>query len=311
VIEARAPSLRRAGAAVLGPPAALGLLAWLGLTSCEALAPRIVPVQSARVVTAESFRQTFTVENVPRAERVFRSVLGPENYAALPPDEWVPYVEKLTQGSVEAIGTGTFVVSLMPQNHAQFFFEGWGHYSVLDTVAKQILVSGEFLAIDDGAHSTRELERGYFDTRVRQTLVRHFAPHRPSFVHESVLALRVHVKRIDADLYILDYGAGHEVGIPDAAGRVEKTGCVAFDHKRDGRKLIDLRGVALLRDDYGDKLAAAGFEPERLGAELDWGELSACSPGEEAARRAASCACPRVDGEVAASRAAAKMEQQP
>jgi hypothetical protein len=271
--------------------------ACLGLARCEALAPRIVPVQSARVVQAESFRQTFTVENVLRAERVFRSVLGPENYAALPPEEWVPYVEKLIQGSVEAIGTGTFVVSLMPRDHEQFFFEGWGHYSVIDTADKQILVSGEFLAIDDGPHSTSEFQRGYFDTRVRQTLVRHFAAHRPSFVHESVLALRVHVKRIDADLYILDYGAGHEVGIPNEDGRVEKTGCVAFDHKRDGRKLIDLRGVALLRDDYGEKLSAAGFQPEAPGRELDWGELSVCPAAEGSGQKGPGCVCPRVDAE--------------
>lgn len=286
MIEARAPWLFRL------VRVACGAVAAAALAGCEWLAPRIVPVQSARVVQAESFRQNFTVENVLRAERVFLSVLGPENYAALPPEEWVPYVEKLIAGSVEAIGTGTFVVSLMPQNHEQFFFEGWGHYSVLATDDKQILVSGEFLAIDDGPHSTREFERGYFDTRVRQTLVRHFAPHRPSFVHESVLALRVHVKRIDSDLYILDYGAGHEVGIPSQGGRVEKTGCVAFDHKRDGRKLIDLRGVALLRDDYGDKLEGAGFERERPGAPLDWGTLSACGAED----RAPGCACPRVDG---------------
>lgn len=303
MIEARAPSLSRVVAALCS------VLAAAGLAGCEWLAPRIVPVQSARVVQAESFRQNFTVENVLRAERVFLSVLGPENYAALPPEEWVPYVEKLLKGSVEAIGTGTFVVSLMPQNHEQFFFEGWGHYSVMATDDKQILVSGEFLAIDDGPHSTREFERGYFDTRVRQTLVRHFAPHRPSFVHESVLALRVHVKRIDSDLYILDYGAGHEVGIPSEGGRVEKTGCVAFDHKRDGRKLIDLRGVALLRDDYGEKLEGSGFQREPPAPALDWGELSVCT----AQSRAPGCACPRVDeadSETPASKAALSKTEQ-
>ena len=272
----------------------LSCAALVCVAGCEALTPRLAPVQSARVVQAESFRQSFAVENVLRAERVFRSVVGPDNYAALTAEEWVPFVEKLMQGAMEAIGTGTFVVSLMPQNHREFFFEGWGHYSVLDRESKQILVSGEFTAIDDGPHATTEFEDGYFDTRVRQTLVRHFAPHRPSFVHESVLVLRVHVKRIDADLYILDYGAGHEVGIPDDRGHVEKTGCVVFDHKSDGRKLIDLRGIGLLRDDYGEKLSAAGFERERPGAPLSWGELGACGEAD----KGAACACPRVDGKL-------------
>jgi hypothetical protein len=270
---------------------ALGAAHLLGVSGCEALTPRIAPVQSARVVQAESFRQSFSVENVLRAERVFRSVLGPDNYAALPAEEWVPYVEKLMKGALEAIGTGTFVVSLMPRDHEQFFFEGWGHYNVLDREQNQSLVSGEFTAIDDGPHSTAEFQRGYFDTRVRQTLVRHFAPHRPSFVHESELVLRVHVKRIDTALYILDYGAGHEVGIPDETGHVEKTGCVVFDHKKDGRKLIDLRGIALLRNDYSEKLDAAGFERERPAAALDWGTLREC-PAET---KAPNCACPRVD----------------
>jgi hypothetical protein len=268
-------------------------LCLVGLLGCEALTPRVAPVQSARIVQAEAFRQTFMVENVLRAERVFRSVLGPDNYGALSPEEWVPYVEKLMRGAVEATGTGSFVVSLMPQDHAQFFFEGWGHYNVVDREAKQILVSGEFMAIDDGPHSVSEFSRGTFDTRVRQTLVRHFAPGRPSFVHESELVLRLHVRRIEEQLYILDYGAGHEVGIVNEQGKIEVTGCLAFEHQKDGRKLIDMRGVALLRDDYADKLEAAGFpqSPPRSGPE--WVELSSCAPGVKAPH----CACPRSDAE--------------
>jgi hypothetical protein len=271
--------------------AARGLVVSVCLLGCEALTPRVAPVQSARIVQAESFRQTFMVENVLRAERVFRSVLGPDNYAALGADEWVPYVEKLMRGDVEATGTGSFVVSLMPQDHRQFFFEGWGHYNVVDRGAKQILVSGEFMAIDDGPHSIDEFQQGTFDTRVRQTLVRHFAPERPSFVHESELVLRVHVKRIEEQLYILDYGAGHEVGIVNDLGLVEVTGCVAFEHQSDGRKLIDMRGVALLRNDYAEKLDAAGFSrsPPRKG--LEWVALRACAPGVKAPH----CTCPRVD----------------
>ena len=263
----------------------------LGLGGCEALTPRLAPVQSARIVQAEAFRQTFMVENVLRAERVFRSVLGPDNYAALSPEEWVPYVEKLMRGDVEATGTGSFVVSLMPQDHGQFFFEGWGHYNVVDRQAKQILVSGEFMAIDDGPHTIAELASGSFETRVRQTLQRHFQPERPSYVHEAELVLRVHVKRIDEQIYILDYGAGHEVGIANDQGLLEVTGCVAFEHQSDGRKLIDMRGVALLRDDYADKLEAAGFPRSPPRQSREWVKLGVCVPGVKAPH----CACPRVD----------------
>ena len=259
--------------------------------ACEALTPRVAPVQSARVVQAEAFRQSFMVENVLRAERVFRSVLGPDNYAALTAEEWVPYVEKLISGDVVATGTGTFVVSLMPQNHDQFFFEGWGHYNVVDRRANQILVSGEFRAVDDGAHEMAEFAQGYFDAHVRQTLVRHFAPHRASFVHESELVLRVHVRRLEQDLYVLDYGAGHEVGIENDTGRLEVTGCIEFDHHTDARKVIDMRGLRLLRNDYGEKLAAAGFQPEPPVAPRSWLDLIECPKG----RKAPECACPRAE----------------
>jgi len=266
-----------------------GLLA-AGAAGCEALTPRLAPVQSSRVVQVESFRQTFQVENVLRAERVFRSVLGPENYTALSPEEWVPYVEKMLRGSVEALGTGTFVVSLLPTDHRQFYFEGWGHYSVIDREAQQIMVSGEFSAVDDGPHSTSDFERGYFDTRVRQTLVRHFAPQHPSFVHEFELVLRVHVRRLDPDLYLLDYDAGHEIGIPNDEQRLEVTGCVQFEHRDDGRKLIDLRGIGLLRNDYGDKLSSAGFAPEHAQPAPHWLELRPCTSGSKEPH----CACPRA-----------------
>lgn len=261
-------------------------------SSCTAFVPRIAPVQSARVVQTESFRQRFVIENVVRAERVFRSVLGPENYDALKPDEWVPYVEKLLAGSVEARGEGTLVISIMPQRHDQFFFEGWGHYSVADRESKQILFSGEFTVVDDGPHSMTEFQRGYLDTRVRQSLVRHFALHRPTFIHESELVLRVHIKRIDQDLYILDYGTGHEVGIVNDVGRVEVIGCAEFDDQRDGRKLIDLRGIDFLRDDYAEKLEQAGFEPTKPRQAPTWVDLVAC----EAGSKGANCACPKVGG---------------
>lgn len=268
----------------------LGVSCLIAAAGCEALTPRLAPVQSSRVVQVESFRQTFQVENVLRAERVFRSVLGPENYAALSPEEWMPYVEKMLRGSVEALGTGTYVVSLLPTDHHQFFFEGWGHYSVLDLDAKQIMVSGEFTAVDDGPHSTAEFEQGYFDTRVRQTLVRHIAPQHPSFVHEFELVLRVHVRRLDPDLYILDYDAGHEIGIPNEEGNLEVAGCLQFEHRDDGRKLIDLRGIGLLRNDYGDKLSSAGFAPERALAAPKWLELRQCP----AHSKGPDCACPHV-----------------
>jgi len=264
----------------------LGLLCAL-LLGCGALVPRVAPVQSARVVQTESFRQSYRIENVVRAERVFRTLLGPDNYGALTPEEWVPYIEKIVAGQIEAAGAGTFAVSLMPQDHDQFFFEGWGHYGVVDRTAKQILVSGEFTAIDDGPHSTREFEQGFFDTRVRQTLVRHFAPHRPSFVHEFVLVLRVHVKRIDEDLFILDYTAGHEIGVENEHGRVEVVGCVEFEHHADGRKVIDLRGRDLIRDDYAEKLGEAGLQRAARRRAPQWLDLVECKPPAEGP----NCAC--------------------
>jgi hypothetical protein len=38
-----------------------GLAALLVLAECEVLTPRLAPVQSARIVQAEAFRQTFMV----------------------------------------------------------------------------------------------------------------------------------------------------------------------------------------------------------------------------------------------------------
>jgi hypothetical protein len=96
--------------------------------------------------------------------------------------------------------------------------------------------------------------------------------------------------RIDQDLYVLDYGAGHEVGIENELKRIEVIGCADFDHREDGRKLIDLRGRDLLRDDYAQKLDAAGFHRAPRGRAPRWLDLVTCkAPG-----KSANCACPRT-----------------
>ena len=252
-------------------------LATILLVQCEALAPRVIPVQTSRTVQVESFRQRFHINSIPRAERVFQRILGMRNYDALSAAEWAPHMKALLEGNVEALGSVTFVMSLMPTNLDQFFIEGSGHYVVRDTSSSTALLSGTFELIDDGPRPLSELDEGVLDLRTRHTIVRHFAHDKPNYVNVTELGLRLHLRRLDEDLYITAYDIGHEVGMLGSNAQVETIGCLEFVHRADARKVIDMRGRNLIQDDYGERLDQAGFSPGAPVARHPWVPLRTCS----------------------------------
>lgn len=253
------------------------VVALIALVQCEALAPRIIPVQTSRTVQVENFRQRFHINSIPRAERVFQRILGMRNYDALSAAEWAPHMKSLLDGDVEAIGSVTFVMSLMPSNLEQFFIEGTGQYVVRDISSSTALLSGTFELVDDGPRPFAELDQGVLNLNTRHTIVRHFAHDKPNYVNVTELSLRLHIERLDEDLYMTGYDVGHEVGMLGSNGQIETIGCLEFVHRPDARKIIDMRGRDLIRDDYGERLDEMGLPPAAPLARHPWAPLRACN----------------------------------
>lgn len=267
------------------------LSALLSLGGCEAFAPRIVPVQNARVTQVEHFEQYFLAHSVPHAERVFLSFLGKKNYDALTGEEWLPYVQKLVNGSIKTVGVVTIVISLLPDAYDQFIIRGWGQLSAVDISTEQVLMSGTFY-VPNGPPIPITALGGPISVRVRQRVSRDFALERANYEHESDVVIRFHTRRLGDDLYTIDYGAGHEVGALGDRGQLEVIGCLEFTESGGGQSAIDMRGRALLRDDYRERFGKSGFSDAVPRAEA----VPAWAPMEDCARRpsARNCACPRV-----------------
>lgn len=266
------------------------LLLALCASGCEALAPRIVPIQSSRTLQPETFRQRFRGESVPSVERLFQKVLGPGNYDALTADEWNPYVEAVMDDRVAAMGTVTLSISLYPADHEQVFFTGWGNYVVFERPTGEALATGIFELVDDGPIPTIDLRARTLRTRIRQWVRRLVKPERTAYVHESEASLNVHLKKVDEDLFMIDYSVGHEVGIEGRDGKVVVMACLELADRGDGRKVIDLRGLDLVRNDYGERLGRAGYEEASRRAVPEWTRLRQC-PADGS--RASDCYCGR------------------
>jgi hypothetical protein len=267
------------------------LSALLGVVGCETFAPRIVPLQNARGTQVERFEQYFVAHSVPHAERVFLSFLGKKNYDALTAEEWMPYIQKLVNGSIRTVGGGTFIISLLPDAYDQFVVRGWGQLSAVDISTEQVLMSGTF-DVPNAAPIPVTALGGPISVRVRQRVFRHFALERANYEHESEVVVRFHTRRLDRELYTIDYGAGHEVGVLGDRGELEVIGCLEFADKGAGQSAIDLRGRDLLRNDYKERFAKNGFSA----APPNSPPVPAWAPMEDCARRHGghNCACPRV-----------------
>jgi hypothetical protein len=257
---------------------------------CEALAPRLAPLQAARSIQVERFETRFVAQSIPHAERVFRTILGKKNYEALTAAEWVPYAQKLVDGSVTSIAVGTFVISLLPDAYDHFVVNGGGQLFAVDNSTDEVLLSGMFEIPKVAPIPVSALDGGVVSLPSRQRVMRQFALNRANYQHVSEVVLRLHVRRLAPELYTIDYDARHEVGVEGEGHRLEVIGCIEFMGTGDGREvMIDLRGRGLLRNDYEERIKQAGIRRAAPSSSIpEWGPLENCSgkpPGPH-------CACP-------------------
>ena len=83
------------------------------------------------------------------------------------------------------------------------------------------------------------------DIAIKQYVTRHFAVDKPNYFHQAPVKFRLYTKVIKPNVLSIDYDKKHELLIND-----EVAGYLRFDKPVLNNKLIDLRGMKLIRNDY-------------------------------------------------------------
>ena len=207
---------------------------------------RMVPVQMARVTQIETYEQWYEFSNETYAGEVFEKIIGTKNWQTLIDHQLHKgIVQDVLRKKVLVRGNLVFTLSLAPRDHDRFFVEGVGRYQVIRTTTNEILFSADYHILDN-IHSINDLRKNkILVIETRQRLTKHFAPARPDYYHDFVLKFRLYMRKITKNVYALDYDRKHDFLIDN-----DVVGYLHFFKPKHANKLIDLRGLDLLYDDY-------------------------------------------------------------
>ncbi len=210
--------------------------------------PRLIPIQTARVTQMEFYSQYYNFKDAAHAKSVFVKMMGEKNWRVL--EEYYVHgdiLQDLLENNIAVQGALTLTMSLVPTDHDQLFLEGIGRYFVVRKRTNEIILSGDYY-IKNNRQSIADLKKGFIPLRIKQYLIRHFAPGETNYYHDVAIDFRIHMNTDMADemIYSIDYESEHEV-ILDG----EVIGYLKFDDTTPREdKLIDLRGRKLVKNDY-------------------------------------------------------------
>ena len=254
------------------PPAGLVLLC-LAAAACSFT--RLVPVQLARVHQTESYMQvfTFTTPNqssgptdgnlqvlnderlVRRIDDVFTRLLGSQNWQNIKDLYGFGTIQdELVRGDIFVKGQASLTIYIDPVEQNHFLIEGMGRYCLIRDRTKEIMLSGDF-NIPLTRHWLNELDRGKILIDVQLYVTR--VPGQITYLNETRLVYELIIDKHlrDDHIYSVDYGAKHTVylltdrlrSIPVQSDAI---GIMKLQNSYPAAKLIDLRGMQFLRDDY-------------------------------------------------------------
>ena len=239
----------------------LSLIYFILLINCSLV--RVVPVQIARISQIESYKQTFIFseqgedEKMPM-DKVFTKLLGKYNWQNLKDSYGTASLYRaLIDEKIYLEGIINITIYVDPLDIESFLLEGFGrYYLILGRTGEEdeILLSGDFqIKLDQ--HSISDLNRGYIYTRVKLYITR--IPLQYSYLIEVPLMYKISMDTSMAKkrVYAIDYDTEHDVYLIDKGDNLVPIGKMEIGRTLDEkyinkRKLIDLRGLKFLRDDY-------------------------------------------------------------
>ena len=221
------------------------LLFFLALSLLPAC--RVVPIQMARVVQIDTYEHWYEIKDETHADKVFREILGKKNWDAfiLYCGDIIDVLKDLREKKIVVQGSVIITMSLVPEDHDKFFIEGLGRYYVVRKSTNEIMFSATYY-ITENIHSIKSLERnGKIEIEMKQHLIRHFAPEKPNYFHDAPLKFRMYIKAVKDQVFSFDYSRNHELVVNG-----EIVGYLKFKEPKSGSKLLDMRGLNLIRNDY-------------------------------------------------------------
>lgn len=234
---------------------------------------RIVPIQMVRVTQTESFKQTFDGLRMEQAERdvltrpanwdqnrkideVFNALLGTYNFQKIKDRYGLSAVrDELLAGSIVSEGMLNFTLYINPHDHSQFLIEGTGRYFIVRSSTGEIMLSGDF-KIPLQIHQLDALQKGQVPVNI--SLYASDIGGNSAHFHMAQLIYNVSVSKIEANkkTYAIKRN-GFRHGVYLLKGFGEETidnaihiGNMQFEDDDSQSKIIDLRGLKMVRKDY-------------------------------------------------------------
>jgi hypothetical protein len=251
-------------------------LAFLSITVSACSLTRPVPIQLARVSQTESYTQVFTfpgLQNLPglageimsdhsnsqqiqHIDRVFSHLLGSQNWQNIKDlYGFGTLYDELVQGKIYVKGMIELILYIDPLEQDHFLIEGMGRFYLVQDTTKAILLSGDF-HIPLTKHRLDELDAGKLLIDVQLYVTR--VPEQITYLHEARLIYELfmdtHMK--DDHIYAVDYEKEHIVylitdRLRSIPLKTDAIGVMRLQNDNRAAKLIDLRGMQFLRNDYG------------------------------------------------------------
>ena len=208
---------------------------------------RVVPIQVARVTQIETYEQTYNLENETQIAKVLEKLVGEKNWKIL--IDYLgssEYIQELKSQDIAVKGNFISSMTLDPQNHNMFLFEGFGRYYVVRKTTKEVLFSADFRILEN-THSVDDFKsKGFVGVDIQQFMIRHFpTDSEKNYFHEIPFHMKVAVTSPQEGVYSVDYTKPHELIIDG-----KTIGHLHFPKKLSNKKLIDMRGIGFLRNDY-------------------------------------------------------------
>lgn len=232
---------------------------------------RQVPIQMARATQTDSYRQIFLLGNGnasnpetmtadqrraydERMDRTFIKLIGSRNWQHMKNLYGVSSIrEELISQQIHMEGLVSFSVYLDPLNHDYVIMEGTGRFFAVRQKTGIILMSGDFhvtpqrYRISDFRKGCIPMEAATYTTRI---------PGKPTYYNNSIIHYDLRIKTVGSDgkAFSVDYDSDHKAYLDmNNDGRYEGSELFAMlklDPRYSQAKLLDLRGIGFIRNDY-------------------------------------------------------------
>lgn len=208
---------------------------------------------------------------------VFISLLGGKNWQYLKDLYGSESIrEEMKNGGVYVEGLINSTIYLVPNINTpdKFVMEGFGRWFVIRKTNKQILLSGDSLirpkeinisdlSVNDTPDSSGNDTPGSSENDTQNVLekkkirldIDFFVtriPRRPSYYQKSHLAIDIEINasKINKGVFSTNYDAFHKMYLIDKKGKETKIADLKFKKPSSKYKLIDMRGINLIENDY-------------------------------------------------------------